>query len=92
MNRSFQVLDGKLYSFLHEGRIVALDYANHEVHQSEVLLPPQGGARELRVHSFSLRDPQLSDGGFLLEGFFLMPHSLKGSPYAVPHNVYPAHR
>lgn len=112
MNRSFQVLDGKLYSFLHEGRLIALDFENHEVHQSEVLLPPdtnpvsatvdgeniyvvtqpRGGARELRVHSFSLRDPQPSDGGFLLEGFFAMPHSDGGNPYAVPINVYPARR
>lgn len=112
VNRSFQVLDGKLYSFLHEGRVIALDFENHEVHQSEVLLPPdtnpvsatvdgeniyvvtqpQGGARELRVHSFSLRDPRPSDGGFLLEGFFSLPHSERGNPYAVPHNVYPARR
>lgn len=112
INRSSQVIDGKLYAFMHEGMLISLDFENHEVHQSEVLLPPdtnpvsatvdgeniyvvtqpQGGARELRVHSFSLRDPQPSDGGFLLEGFFAMPHSDGDNPYAVPINVYPARR
>lgn len=112
INRSSQVIDGKLYAFMHEGMLISLDFENHEVYQSEVLLPPdtnpvsatvdgeniyvvtqpRGGARELRVHSFSLRDPRPSDGGFLLEGFFSLPHSERGNPYAIPTSVYPARR
>lgn len=114
INRSSQILDGKLYSFTREGRIAVIDFENHEIHESELLLPPdtnpvsatvdgeniyivtqpQGGARELRVHSFAFRNPQPSDSGFLLEGFFSLPHStVKGYyPYAIPLSVYPAHR
>lgn len=114
INRSSQILDGKLYSFTQEGRIAVIDFEDHEIHESELLLPPdtnpvsatvdgeniyivtqpKGGARELRVHSFAFRNPQPSDSGFLLEGFFSLPHStVKGYyPYAIPLSVYPAHR
>lgn len=114
INRSSQILDGKLYSFTREGRIAVIDFENHEIHESELLLPPdtnpvsatvdgeniyivtqpKGGARELRVHSFAFRNPQPSNSGFLLEGFFSLPHStVKGYyPYAIPLSVYPAHR